>query len=502
MASPGKETLHAEVPNRKFDRNPIFILIGLLVMAAIVMAPTPAGLSTSGKRMLGIIAFTVLMWITEAIPYGTSAVALVLLTIVMLGFAPVSGVSGPLLGTAKAIPLAMSGFVSGGWVFVTAGLFIAAAIVTTGLEKRIAYLIIRTVGTKTTSIIAGIIITAFVLTFLIPSVIARAATLVPIVIGLTASFGLPLQSRTGKAMLLLAGILPSVTGVGVLTGAAPNPVIVGFLRTAGQPSISYMEWLLYCFPYTVLLGIGLYFLVTRMFKFEFEELPGGREYLNKCIHDLGPMSPAEKRVSVIMGLTILLWATDKVHHVEPAAISVFSVLMLIMPYIGISSWNKLYKQVDWTTILLFGAGISMAEAFTHTGAAKWFAKAVFVESGVGNLPVNWLAMTIFALVFLVRFCFTSITSCLTAVTPAILGFLTALGNPNMPVTAIAMGVCLIAQCTAVIPVTSAPAMIAYGAGGFTTRDMIRLSIPLTVVMFGLMLLFVFAYWPMIGLWHR
>ena len=129
---------------------------------------------------------------------------------------------------ARLIPLAMSGFVSGGWVFVAAGLFIAAAITSTGLEKRIAYLIIRMVGTKTKSIMAGIIITAFALTFLIPSVIARAATLVPIVLGLNASFGLPKDSKIGKAMLLLAGILPSVTGVGVLTGAAPNPVIVTF----------------------------------------------------------------------------------------------------------------------------------------------------------------------------------------------------------------------------------------------------------------------------------
>ena len=483
------------------DKKPIVIIASLLVMATIVMAPTPAGLSVAGQRMLGIMAFTVLMWITEAIPYGVSAIALIVLTIILLGFAPLQGISGPLLGTTRAVPLAMTGFVSTGWVFVTAGLFIAAAITATGLEKRIAYLIIRMVGTKTRSIIAGIIITAFVLTFLIPSVIARAATLVPIVLGLNASFGLPLNSKIGKAMLLLAGILPSVTGVGVLTGAAPNPVIVTFLTSAGYSSISYMEWLWYCFPYTVLLGVGLYFLVGRMYEFEFQELPGGRAYLNKCLAELGPMSPSEKRVAVIMSLTILLWATDKIHHVDPSAISVLSVLLLVLPYVGVTTWNALYKRVDWTTILLFGAGISMAEILTRTGAAKWFSKAVFVDSGIGNLRLTWLAIAIFVLVFLVRFCFTSITSCLTAVTPAILGFLSAVGNSSLPVTGIVMGVCLVAQCTAVIPVTSAPAMIAYGAGGFTTKDMIRLSIPLTAVMFALLLLFMFTYWPWIGLWH-
>jgi anion transporter len=495
-------TATSMAPGKKpFDKKPIIIIVSLLIMAAIVMAPTPSGLSVAGQRMLGIMAFTVLMWITEAVPYGVSAISLISMTIILLGFAPAQGTSGPVLGTGRAIPLAMSGFVSGGWVFVAAGLFIAAAITSTGLEKRIAYLIIRMVGTKTKSIIAGIIITAFVLTFLIPSVIARAATLVPIVLGLTASFGLPANSKIGKAMLLLAGILPSVTGVGVLTGAAPNPVIVTFLTNAGHPRISYMEWLYYAFPYTVLLGVGLYFLMARMYKFEYDELPGGREYLNKCLNDLGPMSAREKKVSIIMTLTILLWATDRVHHIEASAISVLSVLMLILPYIGVSTWNELYKKVDWTSILLFGAGISMAEIFTKTGADKWLSKAIFVDSGVGKLPVTWLALAIFALVFLVRFGFTSITSCLTAITPAILGFLAVLNNASIPITGIVMGVCLVAQCTAVLPVTSAPAMIAYGAGGFTAKDMIRLSIPLTIIMFGLILLFMFTYWPMIGLWH-
>jgi di/tricarboxylate transporter len=187
--------------------------------------------------------------------------------------------------------------------------------------------------------------------------------------------------------------------------------------------------------------------------------------------------------------------------VDASAISVLAVLLLVLPYIGVTTWNVLYKRVDWTTILLFGAGISMAELLTRTGAAKWFSKAVFVDSGIGNLRLTWLALAMFLLVFLVRFCFTSITSCLTAVTPAILGFLSVLGNSSLPVTGIVMGVCLVAQCTAVIPVTSAPAMIAYGAGGFTTKDMIRLSIPLTVVMFALLILFMFTYWPWIGLWH-
>lgn len=492
--------VHTSTEKNNSARNFLIILLGLAVMAAIILAPTPAGLSLAGQRVIAVMFFVVLMWITEAIPYGVSAVSLVFLLILALGFSPPTGLTGEILGTAKAVPLALSGFSNSGWLFVAAGLAMAAAITSTGLEKRVAYLILKLVGAKTHAIMLGIIVTAFALTFIIPSVIARAATLVPIVIGLTEAFGLPRNSQIGKAMLLLAGILPSVTGVGVLTGAAPNPVIVNFLTGAGQARISYIDWLIYLLPYTIAYSVGLYLLTTRLFKFEFSELPGGADYISARLADLGPMSTEEKKTSAIMALTIFLWATDKIHHIESSAISVLSVLLLVLPNVGVITCNDLYKRIDWNSILLFGAGISMAEMLTKTGGATWLAKVAFVESGMGGLSVTWLAIMVFVIVFFVRFCFTSITSCLTAITPAIIGFLVTLNNPAIPIVGIVLGVALIAQCLAIIPVTSAPAMIAYGAGGFTTRDMMKLGLPLTLIMYALIVTCMFTYWPLVGLW--
>lgn len=491
---------HATPTKARGTKNYTIILIGLAIMVAIVLAPTPAGLSLVGQRVIAVMVFVVLMWITEAIPYGVSAVALIFLLIVALGFSPPTGLTGEILGTAKAVPLALSGFSNSGWLFVAAGLAMAAAITSTGLEKRVAYLILKLVGSKTHQVMLGIIITAFALTFLIPSVIARAATLVPIVIGLTQAFGVRRDSQIGKAMLLLAGILPSVTGVGVLTGAAPNPVIVNFLTGAGLPRISYVDWLAYLLPYTIAYSAGLYFLTTRLFKFELSELPGGADHISDRLAELGPMSAEEKRASVIMALTIFLWATDKIHHIEASAISVLCVLLLVLPNFGVTTCNELFKRIDWNSILLFGAGISMAEMFTRTGGAAWLSKVAFVDSGMGSLSITMLAVMVFVMVFFVRFFFTSITSCLTAITPAIIGFLIALNNPAIPIVGIVLGVALIAQCLAIIPVTSAPAMIAYGAGGFTTRDMIKLGIPLAGIMYALIIVCMFTYWPLVGLW--
>jgi di/tricarboxylate transporter len=189
--------LHAVTSSGK-NRKLTFVAVGLAMMAAIMLAPTPTGLSLVGQRVIAVMAFTVFMWITEAIPYGASAVALVFLLIVSLGGSPASGLTGMALGTAKAIPMALSGFSNSGWLFVAAGLAMAAAITSTGLEKRVAFLILRLVGTRVNAMMLGIILTSFALTFLIPSVIARAATMVPIVIGLIEAFGLPRTSQWAR----------------------------------------------------------------------------------------------------------------------------------------------------------------------------------------------------------------------------------------------------------------------------------------------------------------
>ena len=66
--------LHAVTSSGK-NRKLTFVAVGLAMMAAVMLAPTPTGLSLVGQRVIAVMAFTVFMWITEAIPYGASAVA-------------------------------------------------------------------------------------------------------------------------------------------------------------------------------------------------------------------------------------------------------------------------------------------------------------------------------------------------------------------------------------------------------------------------------------------
>ena len=75
------------------------------------LLPTPAGLPVAGHRMLAILAFAVIVWMTEAIDYAVSAIVIAALMAFLLGFSPTIANPKVLMGTsagAYASPLAAS----------------------------------------------------------------------------------------------------------------------------------------------------------------------------------------------------------------------------------------------------------------------------------------------------------------------------------------------------------------------------------------------------------
>ena len=107
------------------SRKLIWLVVGILCMLVVFFSGPFAGLSVEGQRVLGILAFAVIVWASEAISYPLSAVAIFAFLTVGLGFAP-SGPGGARLGTGKALTIALGGLTNGGWVLVVTGLFLAA----------------------------------------------------------------------------------------------------------------------------------------------------------------------------------------------------------------------------------------------------------------------------------------------------------------------------------------------------------------------------------------
>src|SRR4029453_11377446 len=96
----------------------------------------------------------------------------------LLGFAPNPANPNVLMGTSAGLPLAFSGFANTALVLVASALFLAPAMTTTGLDRRIALTILSRVGTETRHVVVGTILVGFIIAFLVPSTTARVACLV------------------------------------------------------------------------------------------------------------------------------------------------------------------------------------------------------------------------------------------------------------------------------------------------------------------------------------
>ena len=359
------------------------LLLAIAALVAIMLLPTPAGLPVAGHRMLAILAFAVIVWMTEALDYAVSAVVIAALMAFLLGTAPNPANPKVLMGTSAALGLAFSGFANTALALVAAALFLAAAMTTTGLDKRIALVILSRVGTETRHVIMGTILVGFVLAFLVPSTTARVSCLVPITLGIIAAFGVNKNGAFASMLMITTTQTASIWNVGIKTAAAQNMVAIGFIEKTLQKTITWLEWLIAAAPFGVLMSVALYFVMTRMMPPEVKEVPGGREAIRKSLADLGPMKASEKKLLAI-SLTLLgFWATEGVlHSFDTSTTTIAAVALMFLPGIGIMTWKEAQPNIPWGTIVLFGIGISLGTALLQTKGAVWLADLVVAQFGL------------------------------------------------------------------------------------------------------------------------
>src|SRR5512137_2296813 len=206
-------TAQASVPSSTPPRSlrlPWGLVLAVVAGIAVMALPTPAGLPVAGQRMLAIFVFAVVTWITEAVSYEVSSVAIVALIAVLLGLAPDVAKPTTTIGTTKALGMALGGFGSNALALVAAALVIAAAMTITGLDRRIALRTLALVGTSTRRILIGAIAVTIALSFVVPSATARTACVVPIMLGVIAAFGVDHRSRFAAAIMITVAQATSI----------------------------------------------------------------------------------------------------------------------------------------------------------------------------------------------------------------------------------------------------------------------------------------------------
>jgi len=479
------------------------LLAALAGLIIVMLLPKPAALPVAGQIMLGLLLFSVILWVTEAVDYAISAVLITALMAFMLGMAPNAAKPDTDLGTSAALTLALGGFANTALALVAAACFLSAAMTITGLDKRIALFILSKVGARTNRVLIGAILVGIVLSFLVPSTTARVACLVPIIMGIILAFGVDQRSRFAGMLMIATAQSASIWNVGVKTAAAQNMVAIGFIEKAYGQTITWSDWLIAAAPWSILMSIALYFVMIKMMPPETKEIAGGKETIRVALHALGPMSWAEKKLLFITLTLLAFWATEKVlHPFDTSSTTIAAIALMFTPGIGVMGWKQAQSRIPWGTIVLFGTGISLGTALLQTKAAAWLANIIVANLGLAGASAFMILALLSLFLIVVHLGFASATALASAMIPIMISVLQQIaGGPDAaPMNLVGMTMLLqfVVSFGFILPVNAPQNMVAYGTDTFAVKDFVRTGLVLTVIGFALVLLLGATYWQWMG----
>lgn len=449
---------------------------------------TSAGVSETfshaARACAAIVLWMAIWWFTEAVPIAVTS----LLPIVLFPLFGVMGSSDTLKEYAN------------GTIFLFLGGFlIAAGIARWHLDRRIALLTIRIVGTKPQQIILGLLLsTSFISAWV--SNTATAAMMVPIALAVlkvvrSTREDLPIdraEHNFGVCVLLAVAYGASLGGVLTLIGTPPNGIFARFVEQTYNVPVSFIDWMLIAFPIVVVMIVATQLLMTKvLFRELVSELPGGKDWVMHEYSKLGPMSRGEKIVLTVFVTAALLWCLGPVIRgiqigdmtpFKPLSDTVIAmgagIILFIIPVdykrgVHALDWSSASDTVAWDVLLLFGGGLSMAAAIQKTGLADIIgAQATFLSSLPEVAAISGLTtLTVFASEF------TSNTALAATMMPLVAAVADSIGmHPEALLVATTFG----ASLAFMMPVGTPPNAIIFGTGRIRIAEMIRAGFWLNV----------------------
>ena len=469
-------------------------------------------LSGDARWVAAIGTLMAIWWMTEAIPLSATS----LLPIVLIPALTDQSVSDATAPYASSIVFLFLG-----------GFLIAIAMEKWNLHRRVALLTLAKVGVEPRRIVLGMMIATGFLSMWVSN---TATTLMMLPIGLSvltlvaersakrgdsdADVGDDLHAggkitdvitdpdirSFGVCLVLAIAWSASMGGLGTLLGSPPNAIVAGYAADELDRQVGFLQWMMIGVPLAAtFIAIGWILMTRVLYRFDLDEVPGGRAMIDEQIAELGPLSQGEKAVMAVFASAAFLWVVPGLLGSFPAlafvdifddtAIAIAAgIAMFIIPAEGsrrmVLDWRDAENGLPWGVLLLFGGGLSLASAVAATGLDSWFGEQV---TGLGALPSLLL---VGAVVLIVLF-LTEITSnTATAATfiPVLGGVAMGIGTDPM---ALLIPAAFAATCAFMLPVGTPPNAIVFGTGAVSIGQMAKGGVVLNIV--GVVLITLFCY---------
>lgn len=451
-----------------------WLLIGLLAGITLYFLPTPNGLTLSGYRTLIIVLVAILLIISEPIPLP--AVAMLILVFQVL------------FGIAMPNEVAAS-FMSDAVFFIMGSLMLAVAIVSQGLDTRLALGIIKLTGHKTWRIVAGFVSVCALLSSFIGE---HTVTAMMMPVGLTLIRHTNKEPK--KIMNLTALILFSIAygsaigSIGTPSGGGRNVIMIGYLSQFEMGSISYIQWMKYAYPMLIVQIPFAVILLWLTFKPEKTVLDSAVRKLKVQVAKAGSIT-GRQITSICVFISVFLGWVFLSPTIGLGIVALLGVVIYLS--LGLVEWQDLNRNTNWGVIMLFGSAISLGLQMKDTGAAIWVASNVisilkFVTSDI-DLIRNFIAIFLTA----------GLTNFLSsAATVSVLGPIVL--NMGGDAVIITLSTALASAFAYLTIVASPTCMIIHSSGLLKSSDYLRGGWKMTIMSITVLLIFIHLFWPLIG----
>ena len=475
------EAYHQWKKEHRKNNNPIglkVLKLCIAIAAALFLWIAPSavyglpGLSPVEHRVIAIFAFAALMWLFDAVPAWTSSLIVVVLLLFCTSDSALwffqTGADGVKYENLVSNTAILHCFADPTIMLFIGGFIIAIAATKSGLDVKLAKVMLAPFGTRSESVLLGFLLVTALFSMFISNTATAAMMLTFLAPVLKA---LPADGKGKIGLALAIPIGANIGGMGTPIGTPPNAIALKFLNDpAGMDmGIGFGQWMMVMVPVTLVLLFFAWFVLSRMFPFK-------QKTIHLQIESHHEAKPTDALVYITFAVTVALWLTDSVTGVNANVVAMLPVGVLCMA--GVITTRDL-EQISWSILWMIAGAFALGVAMRQSGLAahmieaipfgQWSPLAVIIGSGLlCYLMANFISHTATAALFV------PILAIAGASMEEQLG---AFGG----VSTLLIGVAICSSLAMVLPISTPPNALADATGFIKQKDMVRTGLIMGLV---------------------
>lgn len=469
-------------------------VVSVIALAAVVVALLPLRLEPPAHGALVVLVVAAGLWMSEAVPVAWTALVIPILAV--------------LLGVADA-KKAFAGF-GDPILFLFFGTFLlTTAAFEHGLQARLAHAVVhaRHVRNNPTLLLWAVALLGCGISAWVNNT-ATTAMLLPL--ALTAEGRVPRPLLVG--VLLMSAYAPSLGGIATPVGTAPNLIGLRLLETGADVRVSFARWCAVFAPLALVFTLLAAATLALRARAGPAQAPGPQPARAETGAP-GAWTLAERTLVPLYLAVIVLWLAPGILQAtnlkdlawvkqwgtrlpETCVPLVGGLALFLLPAGGRDANGhrrrildaSVLPRLDWSTLLLFGGGLSLGNLMFETGLAHVIGSALFARMPLqGEFGVILAATLLSVAVSEV----TSNTASASLVVPIVLALAESAGiDPIKPALAATIG----CSFGFMLPVSTPPNALVYATRRVSIHDMVRCGIWLDIA--GVLIV---SAWVMIAL---